>query len=206
MKLQFPILALVATIAFSNETALPAKAKTYPEQKLVTVFRCISYNDAFATIAERGDRRSAPMITWESRAFGPEYTPEQRCKTVSQRLSTAVVQNGGKMSNLLLTTGRVNGQAVICYVNSIDSSCNSSNLLFSLNPENAKAPGAALASLIHFGQLGAGTSLHESADQEDGDKPQVDLEATVERAFAASDSHQGSNPQNIPPSDALESK
>lgn len=188
MKFRFSIPGLVATLAFSGAMAFQAEAQAKPPSRYnssnqATVFQCIRYGKAFATIAQRGDRRSAPMIVWESYVFGPEYTPQQRCNNVSQKLTNAVAQNGGKLRNLLLTTGRINDQTVICYINSGEARCNRSNTLFTLKPENARDPGAALAGLLRFGQSGSGTALRESAGGEED--VAVDMEAAVEEALSA---------------------
>lgn len=187
MKIKSTVAVLGATVAFSSAVAFQTEAQAqYPSSNnsIVTVFQCVRYGKAFATVAQRGDRRSAPIIVWESYVFGPEYTPQQRCNNVSQRLTSAVAQNGGKMTNLLLTTGIVKGQTVICYINTGEARCNQRNMLFSLKPENAKDPGAALAGLLRFGRSGTGTALHESASGEDEDVA-VNMEAAVEEALAA---------------------
>jgi hypothetical protein len=95
------------------------------------------------------------MIIWKSTEFGSEYTPWQRCQIVSNRLTQAVAQNGGRLSNLQLTTGIINNLPVVCYVNG-RGRCNSQNLLFTLDKRNAKNPGEALTRLINFSQDGGG--------------------------------------------------
>jgi hypothetical protein len=95
------------------------------------------------------------MILWKSTEFGREYTPWQRCQIVSNRLTQAVAQNGGRLSNLQLTTGIINNLPVVCYVNG-RGRCNSQNLLFTLDKRNAKNPGDALTRLINFAQDGSG--------------------------------------------------
>lgn len=201
MKFRFPILVLVATLAFSGAVAFQTEAQAQHSSQnnpsnQATVFRCVPQGSAFATIAQRGSRRSDPMIIWESYVFGAEYTPQQRCQKVSQRLTMAVAQNGGRMTNLLLTTGRVNGQTVVCYINTGVPHCNRSNMLFTLKPENATDPGAALASLLRFGKTGSGSALHESAGSEDQDV--VDLEAAVEQALAEGSHEEAGDSQNSP--------
>jgi hypothetical protein len=178
---------LVASMALSGAVALQTQAQAkppVPSSSAATVFRCVSQGRGYATVAERGGMRSAPMITWESEIFGPEYTPEVRCNTVSQNLTRAVAMNGGSLRNLLLTTGQLNGQTVICYINVGAPRCNRSNMLFTLNPENATDPGAALASLLRFSIGASGGPLRQdAADGSEG--PTVKMEALVEKAFAA---------------------
>jgi hypothetical protein len=187
MPILVPALAFSGAVAFQTEAQANPPSPKNPSQNQATIFLCVSQDSAFATVAERGSRRSTPMIIWESYVFGLQYTPKQRCEIVAQKLTTAVAQNGGRLRNLLLTSGRVNGQTVICYAKTADPICNSSNLLFTLKPENAKDPGAVLASLLRFGQGAAsGSPLRESAGGEDEDEDvAVDLEAAVEEAFTA---------------------
>lgn len=187
MNFKFPIPVLVATLAFSSAITFQNEVQAQPQKKMATVFRCVRSGQAYATIAQRGNERSAPMITWE-RYVSAGYTPQQRCQIVSQKLTRAVAQNGGRLSNLLLTIGVVNGETVICYVNS-GARCGINNTLFTLSPEGAKDPGAVLANLLRFGQRGSYTVIRENANT-GGYKEAVDavdMEEAVEKAFAASD-------------------
>lgn len=173
MKFKFSTPVLVAALALSGAAVFQTQAQA---QSAPTTFHCVKSGSGFATVARRGGKQSPPMITWQSQIFGLEYTPEVRCNTVSQRLTSAVAQNGGSLRNLLLTTGRVNGQTVVCYIN-VGSSCNSNNMLFTLNPENARDPGRALAKLLRFGVGDAsGGPLLQSAGG-------VNLEEAVDAAF-----------------------
>lgn len=198
-------LIAVAALALSGsavfQTQVQAQTRPNPSNQ-GTVFRCVRSGSAYATVAQRGGKTSAPMMIWE-RYISAEFTPQQRCQTVSQRLTNAVAQNGGSLRNLLLTTGKVNSQTVICYINS-GSRCNTSNTLFTLtNPESIRDPGAALGSLLRFGTGASGSSLRETGD----DEPTVNMEAAVDEAFAAGgretvdDENEGGASPNDSPSD-----
>lgn len=178
MKFRFSIPVLVATLALSGAAVFQTQAQA---QSSSTTFHCVKSGSGFATVARRAGKQSPPMITWQSQIFGPEYTPEVRCNNVSQRLSSAVAENGGSLRNLLLTTGKINGQTVICYINVGAPRCNGSNMLFTLNPENARDPGAALASILRFGAGTGGGPLRQSSSG----LPTVDLQEAVDGAFAA---------------------
>lgn len=160
-KFTFPV--LVATLAFYGATTVPAHARTslpYAVEKIYsvsTVFRCVPHGDSFATIAQRGDRTTSPVITWNA-SLG-QYTPQERCNIVSQRLTTAVARNGGKLRNLQLTAGSVNNQAVICVVNNVQPVCNRFNTLLTLQPENAKKPVEVLIRLHNFSVHGSGNPI-----------------------------------------------
>ncbi|MFB2878400.1 COP23 domain-containing protein [Floridanema aerugineum] len=164
-----------------------------PASNAATVFRCIRQGNEWVTIAQKGTRRTGPMITWRT-AVG-EFSQQERCQQVSTRLTRAVAQNGGDLSRLLLTSGRVNGQTVICFVNSAER-CNSGNVLFTLvNPRNAASAGDVLAKLVRFGSGRTGSpGVFESGggDNQGGNfesggegETQVSLQEAVDNAFAA---------------------
>lgn len=188
MKNKFSISVLIATLVAASAVSFhyQAQAQTTKNTQTATVFSCVRSGKGYATIAQRGNLRSAPMIAWQ-RYVSAEYTPEQRCRAVSQRLTKAVAQNGGRLSNLLLTTGTVNGETVICYVNS-GARCSTTNTLFTLSRENAKDPGLALANLLRFGRRASDTPLRESAggDDEGGSVESINMEQAVEEAFSVS--------------------
>ena len=156
MKLTAPLLAsalvFVGTVAFASQVQA-ASSNSWNSTR--TTFQCVTSGRNFVTIARRGNVTTDPMILWKSTEFGREYTPWQRCQIVSNRLTQAVAQNGGRLSNLQLTTGIINNLPVVCYVNG-RARCNSQNLLFTLDKRNAKNPGDALTRLINFSQDGGG--------------------------------------------------
>ncbi|WP_172188708.1 COP23 domain-containing protein [Microcoleus asticus] len=157
MKLSAPLLAsalvFAGTVAFASQVQAAPASHSLNNTK--TTFQCVTSGRNFVTIARRGNVTTDPMILWKSTEFGREYTPWQRCQIVSNRLTKAVAQNGGRLSNLQLTTGIVNNLPVVCYVNG-RGRCNSQNLLFTLDKRNAKNPGDALTRLINFAQDGGG--------------------------------------------------
>ena len=166
-KFQFTVSVLVATLTFYGAIALPAEAQTslpyapgetrFADHPVSTVFRCVRHSNGFATIAQRGDRTTSPVITWNA-TLG-QYTPQERCNIVSQRLTAAVARNGGKLRNLQLTVGAVNNQAVICVVNNVQPVCNRLNTLLTLQPENAKRPVEILTKLHNFSVQGSGNPI-----------------------------------------------
>jgi hypothetical protein len=207
MKFKFFTPVLLTTLAFSGAVAFQPQVQAKPanSNNQSTVFRCVRSGSGFATVAERGGRRSAPMITWQ-RYVSAEYTPEARCNSVSQKLTNAVAQNGGSLRNLLLTSGRVNSETVICYVNS-GARCNTSNTLFTLSRENASDPGSVLASLLRFGAGASGGPVPESANGGEDTPTEVNMEAAVDEAFSAGtyESAGGSEPDSAPSPNPSES-
>lgn len=170
MQPKFTGYLLLTTLFFSGAATLTAEAQTPPSvaprgtpavaHPISTIFRCVREGNGFATIAQRGDRITPPVITWNSKLG--QYTPQQRCNIVSQRLTQAVAQNGGKFKNLLLMAGSVNKQAVICVVNNAQAFCNRSNTLFTLGRENVGRQDEVIARLRNFSRQASGTPIPES--------------------------------------------
>ena len=158
-----------------------------------TTFRCITNTTRgiYSTIAIRSNGTpTSPLFNWERTDFAPSgYTPQRRCNEVTRRLSNAVSQNGGLLSQLWLTTGRVNAQPVVCYIRGGDSGCNGSNILFTISPSSPhhRNPNGALNSLVNFSLTGAGSAIEETSGQQ-----YVSLEKLVEAGANASQN--SSNP------------
>jgi Circadian oscillating protein COP23 len=105
MKLHFlfPTLALPLII---SANALVVEAQTTTRLK----FFCGTSNGAPATFVQKG-KNSIPIIRWASSDFaGAGWTPEKRCREVSQRFQN--LHQTGQLK--FLTTGSMNGQPVVC--------------------------------------------------------------------------------------------
>lgn len=102
-----------------------------------TVFKCLPYGtDFFITVAQKG-KREAALFMWHRNNFSPDKPAGTACNVFSERLTNVVAQNNGNLDNLLLTVGRVKGETVMCFVKNYQKGCNSSNVLFTLNAEDA---------------------------------------------------------------------
>ena len=155
--------ALLTTIAAQASPRVMAFKGTRPvAQNQSTTFRCIRSGRGFATIAQRGDRTTPALITWNT-TLGNQYHPQQRCNAVSQRLTKAVAYNGGKLKNLELKAGPIKNQVVVCVVKNVQSACNTSNMLFTLRPENARKADQIVARLNNFSVQGSGAPVAESS-------------------------------------------
>jgi hypothetical protein len=178
MKFTAPL--LVSTLVFSSTIALASQVQARPT---TTTFQCVTSGRNFVTIARRGSVTTDPMIVWKSTEFGREYTPWQRCQIVSDRLTQAVAENGGRLTNLQLTTGIVNNLPVVCYISG-RGRCNSRNILFTLDKRNAKNPSVVLTRLINFAQDGGGPAAVLRAGTGNQSTPQfVPFGNMVDRAF-----------------------
>lgn len=92
-------------------------------------FSCGTSNGVPTTLASTNDGRSVPMIRWTSNTFDAAgWTAERRCQEVSQRFETYRQQ--GRLA--FVTTGRINGQPVICTAPRDRGPCD--GLLYTLKP------------------------------------------------------------------------
>ncbi|MGI0485853.1 COP23 domain-containing protein [Pantanalinema rosaneae CENA516] len=167
MKFQLVSNLFVTTVVLSSVISLPLTAKALPtvggssttpatsntsstnSSSGNTKFECVQSGTGYATIAVTSTgKKTRPLINWSSQAFAQSgFTPEVRCREVSSRLTAAVGKNGGKLSGLLLTTGNLNRENVICYVSNMVSGCNKNNHLMNIAPGYNK-PEDALADLL----------------------------------------------------------
>ena len=92
-------------------------------------FVCSSAAGAPATNVVTGDGRQVPVIRWTSSVFSDAgWSQQRRCQEVSSRFDGFLKQ--GRLS--YITTGRMNGQPVICTAGSRGGACD--GLLFTLKP------------------------------------------------------------------------
>lgn len=144
----------VLVLFFASLISTQAKAQD------PTQFSCVAESRGFATIASRGNKlRTAPLILWTTALGG--WSPEKRCQIVTERLNQAVVQNGGQMGGLSLTSGPVNQETVICFVKTIGQSCTDRNMLFTLNSSNAQDPAKIIQQMASFAMRGSGQPIVE---------------------------------------------
>ncbi|EAW36236.1 peptidoglycan-binding protein [Lyngbya sp. PCC 8106] len=145
-------------------------------------------SQTFATVAQNDNNETAPLITWSTSYFSPQYPPEKRCDIVSRKLTLAVKAKSGSLQNisckivpqplsnestsevtanseglqkLLLTIGTVNSLTVICSVDTEQEACNSDNMLFTLKPENASRTDEVIAQILNFSVTGSGRPIQE---------------------------------------------
>ena len=118
MKLTAPLLAsalvFAGTVAFASQVQAAPASNSLNNTK--TTFQCVTSGRNIVTIARRGNVTTDPMIVWKSTEFGREYTPWQRCQIVSNRLTKAVAQNGGRLSNLQLSRSAKKNKTMLRYI------------------------------------------------------------------------------------------
>lgn len=146
----------------------------------MTTVRCAGT----VTVAEKNGRQS-PVITWTTGYFGDQYTPQTRCQMVSPKLNNAVAANGGTFKGMRFSSGTVNGQLVVCILGAGQYDCNSSNMLFTLKPENRPRVGQILQELTNFGVSGSSSIVEDSGEGIEVDISDLDQElGTSEPTYA----------------------
>ncbi|MEH2381783.1 MAG: COP23 domain-containing protein [Nostoc sp.] len=185
---------LLMSAIVSSIFVLPSEfglAQTQPTRKAdVTTFHCIRQGKGFATVARRGSRQTGAMITWNSTAFGPKFTPQKRCELVSQRLSKAVISSGGKLSTLKLTHGIVGSNPVVCYINSTREVCNPNNLILTLNQSERGQEEQVLNEFKKFSVGATSTPLSREADG----RTIIRLGVQIDKAFETDNATEPATP------------
>lgn len=147
----------VAPTPTAPASATPSSA-TSSTPSPATVFSCIRADANWATVARRGPNVTPPMIRWTT-TLG-NFTPEERCKIVSNRLTRAVAETG-RLRGLMLTYGRVNGSRVVCYVRATNEGCSDRNILFTLRPGDD--PDQVLRRIVAFSIQASGAPVQQSS-------------------------------------------
>lgn len=121
---QYPRLAQMPAAAdFDPRSSTPTTMKiTSRRLEFRQAFTCGFSEDAPVTLM-RVNHRDIPVLLWTSREFEKAgFDPKRRCREVTQRLDdyNTLLKDG---KPLYLTTGKVNGQTVICVTNAERGAC-----------------------------------------------------------------------------------
>lgn len=159
--------SLLSILTLSSTFALignPVAAQTKVAQNsFPTTFHCIStQGNVLYTVARRGNRQTEPILKWQNTAWGSKYTPKKRCDIVSERLTRAVVKNGGKLGGLLMWYGKLNDYPIICYLKSKRERCNSDNILLTLRKSEFGQERRIIKDIMTFGVGARGNTTTRS--------------------------------------------
>lgn len=129
MKWQFPLTGLTGAAITLSSTAI----FTPPSHAESTTFRCVTYNGEPTTIAhilsKDGRQEEVPFFNWD-RAFSSSRA-KQLCEQVSKKLQS----HSKNAQEIFLSTGQVEGKAVVCFAKTSNERCSSnSEKLFTLAP------------------------------------------------------------------------
>jgi hypothetical protein len=91
-------------------------------------------------------RTGRALFIWTT-TLGDDWDPHTRCLAVTDRLNNQAKKNGGTLKGLIFNVGVLNKQTVVCVTSASQPRCNSSNLIFTMKPENAYNAGEVLNQL-----------------------------------------------------------
>jgi hypothetical protein len=138
-----------------------------------TRFVCGSDQDRPATLAILPDGGQAPIIRYSSGAFEPSgFSDQKRCEEISARFQYFY----DLRENNFMTTGRINGQNVICVTRREGGDCSrdlkSEGLLITVRP--GVNPNVTLQELVNV-RVQAGSALEEN-----GSRPYVNTHCLID--------------------------
>lgn len=147
LRLLFPSIAIAFSQAIINNSPVIASGPK---------FYCGSWDGVPATIAKTKNGE-VPVIRWVSQHFADSgFDTQKRCEIVSAKF-----QEYHKAGTLkYLTTGRSNGQNIVCVAQEENGAC--SGQLFTLRP--GSNPGHTLTRLMSIRYLNSGP-LNESSER-----------------------------------------
>lgn len=152
MKAQFlvPLIslaALAATPLASNAQDVTTTSQA-ANTSAQTMFRCDISQKTPSTImtgmVSAENPQPIPLLNWSAEHFNSEQQALKLCQQVSEQLQTFYEQ--GKLVDLSLVSGEVDGEAVVCLQGESTSGCSPELVLFTLETE--KSPNAVLYDLI----------------------------------------------------------
>jgi len=130
-----------------------------------TTFECNTQNGQWVTNAKKGILSTQePLFVWQTTEYGENFRPEVRCRMVSERFTQIVRDNGGFLSGLSMTSGKVNGETVICAVK-VPGLCDQENMLFTLSQKNAGNAPEIIRKILGYGENQSGNKIDEKTGQ-----------------------------------------
>ncbi|WYM01269.1 MAG: COP23 domain-containing protein [Gloeotrichia echinulata CP02] len=122
-------------------------------------FFCGEQNGKLFTFAQRPGRDPVRVVNWNSREFSRSgYNPLTRCNQVSERFQKEYNRNG----LAYITVGIVNGYRVVCNAEPLGS-CNSDNILFTVNSKNDAVVSVQQIFVIRDGNASSRIYVQESS-------------------------------------------
>lgn len=151
-KLALVFLLLVSSFLADGIFKRVAQAQSQPNK-----FFCGLFQEKPATIA-RTPQGVVPIIVWTKSLDNGLYNPLTRCRQVSARF-----ENFYRNSLLrYITSGRSNGQNIICVAAVMGGKCLRDGLLFTLRPNDT--PRSTLIALFNISTGRASSIFYQSAD------------------------------------------
>lgn len=135
------------------------------ENKVGNTYYCARLNGTWSTFVNT-PRGRVTLINWAN-DFSPDWTPEKRCSTVSNRFQKFLDEGNLKY----IRTGTVNEQPVLCVANARGGICPDDNVLVTL--EQGTDSEGVLIRLVDFRRSVSGQTLtlseHDAGFYSDGE-------------------------------------
>jgi hypothetical protein len=149
MKSNWFSLGTIAAVTLSALALNPQSAKAQ-----ATGYFCGTSSKGFpATIAKTSKGAEVAMIQFKHQQFSESgYTPERRCKEVSQRFDN--LNRQGLLRLSYITTGRKNGYNIVCVAREQGAPCISEGILFTLR--QGSDPNRTLKELMEWAKFQTG--------------------------------------------------
>jgi hypothetical protein len=148
---------------------------------------CGSINGVPATMARTPKGNEVAVIRFQSQHFSSSgWSPERRCEEVSKRFEN--LSSKGMLRQAFLTTGRQNGQNIVCVSSSEGSPCMEGGILFTLRPN--RSPEKTLRDLINVAKYQTGPLNETTA------RPYYSLDEVLSTAESSLSSAGKSMPEN----------
>ncbi len=132
----------------------------------------------FARILQDSQQeKDISVIRWVSNNYFPsEWTPERRCQEVSLRLQ----RNYDNGMLRYITTGKLNGEPVVCAATRKNAACTDRTLLFTL--KRGTDANATLRRLIDRRALAIGNALNQNGCNTSNQHLNIDIKAFLDKA------------------------
>jgi hypothetical protein len=154
--------------------ALSVTLVSKPSQAQSRQFTCASIDNYPVTVVRHPSKGSVPLIVWTNTSqINDTWTPQKRCQEVSDRFQK--LQNQGQLR--ILKTGTVNGQSVICGLETNQGACNKKNVLLTMT--NKRDPNQVLAILLNTRVSASGETLYLSGSEEGHIEPTINSDGTA---------------------------
>ena len=145
---------IVAGLGVVISSAIASEATA--QNKVNNTYYCARLNGNWNTFVNT-PRGRVSLINWANQ-FSPDWTPEKRCSTVSNRFQKFLDRGNLKY----IRTGNVNQQPVLCVADARGGICPDKNVLITL--KQGTDPEEVLIRLVDFRRSVSGQTLTLSAD------------------------------------------
>jgi Circadian oscillating protein COP23 len=155
---QLGLLPVLATVTLAGLSPLMAEQPGLAQS--TTKYFCDTSGRVPATVAQTA-RGKVKVVSWNTTLGGGQFDPVTRCQQVSARFQTL---SESKMLRFI-TTGRQNGQNIICVAAERNGGClpNGNGLLFTLRP--GANPRATLQQMVNISRMATSGPIMESSQQ-----------------------------------------